>query len=244
MLAARANYVPIPVKHWGVMLRLHSREKYLDRIFDIIRKCGRRRQTYLSVMLDRPTSAVCFKLDKLIQQLPASIAVDIIDAPFPLVSDNENFMDALQVHYEHLLGMGPVQAVSLWDDDFWFRRGGIREFRGHLASLEYDRVEARSYFLWDHPNQANDGFPPHWQAILFRVYPDHKYPKDYIVHCPHEIAQSSAHKKMKHRLYNAGYINKDERERTFEMYKRAGKLDRHTFSLVGDPQIVRLHRAL
>jgi hypothetical protein len=195
-------------------------------------------------MLDRPTSEVCFELDRQIKHLPPSIEVDIIEAPFPLVGSNENFMKALQGHYEHLLDMGPIDAASLWDDDFWFRRKGVREFRGHLASLEYDRIEARSYFLWDHPDQANEKFPAHWQSILFRVYPGHKYPEDYMVHCPHEIAQSSAHKKMKHRLYNAGYIDRDDRERTFTMYKRAGKLDRHTFSLVGDPQLVRLNRAL
>lgn len=244
MLQSRAKYVPIPVNHWGVMLRLHSRHKYIDKIFDNYRKLSKRRRTYISVMLDRPTREVCFGLDKVIKHLPPTIEVDIIEAPIRLVGENENFMKALQVHYEHLLGLGPVQAASLWDDDFWFRRGGVREFSGHLASLEYDRIEARSYFLWDHPDQANDKFPPHWQAILFRCYPGHKFPEDYMVHCPHEVAQSSAHKKMTHRLFNAGYIDRDDRERTFQMYKRAGKLDRHTLSLVGDPQLVRLHRAL
>ena len=226
------------------MLRLHKREQYVNRIIDSIKKMAHKRKCYISVMLDRPTSAVAFSLQKQLKQLPESIAIDIIDAPCRLVGENENFMEALQVHYEHLLGMGPIQAASLWDDDFWFRRGGIREFRGHLDSLEYDNIEARSYFLWDHPDKANEVFPAHWQSILFRVYPGHKFPTDYMVHCPHEIAQSSARKRMTHRLYNAGYIQQDERERTFEVYKRAGKLDRHTLSLVGDPQIVSLSRAI
>jgi hypothetical protein len=240
----RSKYVPLPVTTWGIMLRLHRRPEYITKIFDNFRKLARGRKCCISVMLDRPTSEVAFALDKAIKYLPDSFTVDILDAPMPLVGEAENFMSVLQVHYEHLLGMGPVDAVSLWDDDFWFRRGGIREFRGHLASLEYDNVEARSYFLWNHPDQANEAFPAHWQSILFRVYPGHKFPEDYIVHCPHEIAQSSARKKMTHRLYNAGYLAEEERQRTFQMYKRAGKLDRHTLSLVGEPRITRLQRAI
>lgn len=240
-MARRPPYVPIPVRRLGIMLRLHRRHKYIPRIFDNIKKLARSCICGVSVMLDRPTADVVCALDKELKFLPTNIAVALTEASMPLVDRGENFMLLLQQHYAHLLdNLGPVDAVCLWDDDFWFRRRGIRELRGHLSTLNYDRVEARSWFLWDHPEQANERFRPHWQAILFRVYPGDDFPLDYIVHCPHRVARSPHVCRMRNRLHNAGYLEKDERLATFEVYRRAGKIDAFTTMLVADPIIQKL----
>lgn len=224
------------------MLRLHRRAKYIRRIFDTIRKVARRGpKTYVAVMLDRPDVEVTVELDRQLRNLPDSIEAAHFEAPYPLVDDRENFMAALKVHYEYLRGMADVDAASLWDDDMWFDAAGIRELRGHMHILEYDRIEARSYFLWDHLDMANDAFPPHWQAILFRAYEGDDFPENYMVHCPHQTAISQYSCRMHNRLRNAGYLTEEERARSWDMFKRAGKIDGHTMCLIKDPKLVRVN---
>ena len=229
------------VKRWGVMLRVHRRDRYIPKVFDTLRKLARGRRVALVVMADRPSSAVLSALDRQLKQIPSNIKTRVVDAPFPLVGAGEKFMQALQIHYEYLLDLDPaLDAASLWDDDMWLQRAGIRELRGHLDYLDYDRLDARSYFLWDHPDQANEAFPPHWQALVFRVYRGDQFPTTVMTHAPEKVAFSRRAARLTNRLWNAGYFSADERQQLWDKYRRAGKIDAHTRSLVRPPKLVKV----
>lgn len=236
-----ADYDPTTVRRYGVMLRLHRRHEYIEKIFQNFRALAARRELFLAIQLDRPSAEVAAALAKQIKNLPSRWTVDVFETPYALVTRRENYMLALQTHLEVLeeLAHHKLDAASLWDDDMWLTKKGLTELKGHLDILEADRIEARSYFLWDKKSQANEAFPAHWQALLFRYYRGDKFPQDYIVHCPHRVAQGP-YIRMENRLRNAGYLDPDDRRLTWEAYKKAGKVDAHTLQLVNDPQLIDL----
>lgn len=166
-----------------------------------------------------------------------------MQAATALVSDRERFMEGLRAQYEELLTIAPdLDAAMLWDDDMWLTSRGIRELRGHLDALTADRIEIRARFLWDDWGQVNEAFPHHWQAILFRVLPGDDFPLHYTVHCPDRAAQGKCIR-MKSPLVNAGYMDPVDRQLTWDMYKRAGKIDAHTLQLVRPPKLERFDGA-
>lgn len=239
------RYVPIPVKRLGVMLRLHRRHKYIKRIFKNFRRMAKGRKFFLAVQLDRPSADVAAALDKELRNAPDTWTIDIFESPIKLVDQTgENYMEALQHHYEYLLALsdGSLDAACLWDDDSWLEAKAMREFLGHLDILEADRVEIKSRFLWDDPTQHNTAFPVHWQALLFRVLPRDRYPTDYMVHCPDRAAQGKCIR-MKACLTNAGYLDPDDRRLTWLAYRRAGKIDAHTVALIKEPKLERLNES-
>jgi len=232
------NRVPTTAHRFGIMLRVHRRHQYLRRIFDNFRKLAQGREVFISIQADRPTPEVAALLGKLVEKLPASIKVGFMESPFPLLERKERYMEALQIQYEHLKDLAgrDLQAAALWDDDFWLSAKGIRELRGHLDILEADRVEARSIFLWDTPEQHNTNFPPHWQALVFRVFPNDNYPLDYTVHCPVRAAVGSC-VRLHNPILNAGYMDEEDRKLTWLAYRRAGKIDAHTIKLTTPPTL-------
>ncbi len=237
-MARPKPYASTTVTRFGVMLRVHRRDMYLEDIFKNLRYLSRGREFHLAIQADRPSAAVTKELNRLVKQAPDSWNIEVFDAPCKLVDRKENFMVPLQAHYEYLCDMadGKLDAAALWDDDFWLTKKGLRELKGHLDILDADRIECKSLFLWDNRSQANEAFPPHWQALVFRVLPGDRYPEDYIVHCPHNAAQGK-HIRMSNQLRNAGYMDADDRRLTWQAYKKAGKIDAHTLSLVKDARL-------
>lgn len=229
--------LPTPVRTWGVMLRLHRESRYIPRIFDTFRKLARDIQCKLCVQVDRPAPDVVCALSRQLRQLPSNIEAKVIEAQEPLVGAGERYMVALQRHYAELLAMGDIDAASLWDDDMWLRREGIREMRKHFKNFLFDRVEALSLFLWDHPEKFNRRFPPHLSAILFRVVPGDQFPTDIMCHCPRGVNFSDARALLSMPLINAGYLDKEIRDASFARCKRAGKLDQHSLALIKPPML-------
>lgn len=229
----------LQVRRWAVLLRVHRRHKYLSRVFRCLKRLGKGREVLLCIMADRPSGDVVDAVDRQVTNLPDNFQVEVVEAPCRLVDEGvENFMQALRTHMGHVRSMGEFDAFSIWDDDMWFRTGGVKELRRHMDSLAYDRIEARSAFLWDHSDQVNTRFPVHWQAILARHYPRDEFPLHIITHATEKVAMSPHVCHMERALVNAGYLDADEREDTWDTYKRAGKLDAHTLCLKAEPRLV------
>lgn len=237
-----ARTVPTTANHFGIMLRVHRRHRYLPYIFGTFHRLAKGRNVYISVQTDRITPQVAAELARRVKQLPPNVKLEVFECPFPLVERRERFMEALQLQYDHLRSMCPeLQVGALWDDDMWLTKEGVRELRGHLDILEYDRIEIDTHFLWDSFDEINVAFPNHRQALVFRVYPGDQYPLDLVVHCPARAAVGS-HKLMRNKLVNAGYMEKADREVVWEMYKKAGKIDAHTIKLVQPPKLEKLRK--
>lgn len=230
----------IHVDHLGIMLRVYRRHEFLYKVFETLaRLTTEKRKVSVSVLYDRPTPEVIEEINLAFRRFPWLNRLEL-GAPFPLVDEKgEHFMAALDVQYEHLRRHCPdIDAASLWDDDFWFRPAGIQEANALLDKLEVDRIETRTYFLWDKMSQANDAFPAHWQALFFRVYPEDRYTEEFMVHCPEHCAFSPYVHRQEQRLHNAGYMLPDERQKTWNQFREAGKIDAHTMCLQLPPKIV------
>jgi hypothetical protein len=158
-------------------------------------------------------------------------------APGRVIDDEgEHWMEVLKEQYKQLRKLAPdIDAASLWEDDAILSKEAFGELRDFLRCLEYDRVEIESLFFWDNTTEVNVAFPRHWSAILFRCYPDDEYPLDFVVHCPERVARSERWARFKGPWLNYGYMEKDDRELTFQAQKAAGKVDTHSTCLVSDP---------
>jgi hypothetical protein len=230
----------IHVDNLGIMLRVYRRHEFICKVFETLARLATEdRKVTVSVLYDRPTAKVLEEVNHGFDRFPWLNRIEI-PAPFPLVDEKgEHFMEALDVQYEDMRAKVPnLDAASLWDDDMWFRPAGIFEATKLLDKFEADRIETRTYFLWDKMSQANDAFPAHWQALFFRVYPEDRYTTEFMVHCPEHTAFSPYLIRQKERLHNAGYMKTDERQKTWEQFQRAGKIDAHTMCLVNPPCLV------
>lgn len=223
------------------MVRVHRRADYLAQVFDCLnRLISKRRQVHVAVMYDRPSGEVMSEVNQAFARHPKLGRLEL-EAPFRLVDEKgEHFMEALIEHYAFLRSQVDIDAGSLWDDDMWLDAAGRRELRRHLGALQCDRIDARSYFLWDDFDHANEAFPPHWQALIFRAYPEDKYTTEFMTHAPEHCAFSPYGIRMSSRLLNAGYLSPEGRQRTWEMFQRAGKVDNHTLCLTLPPRLVDL----
>jgi len=236
----------IRVKNLGVILRVHRRKKYLHRILRQIngfRSYGGPTITVL-ISCDRPTPAVAAEVVKQAEKFP-ELMIQIWPSPRAIVSsEGLNWMPVLAEQYRQLLEIEgpPFDACMLWDDDALFTRGAIVELRRHMKCLEYDRIDALSLFLWDTARRVNTAFPTHWSACLFRVYEGDQFPTDFEVHCPRHCARSTNVAVLKNPWLNYGYMESEERQRTFEDQKAAGKIDAHTLCLIRSPTLVPLDR--
>lgn len=235
----------IEIRHLGVMVRVHRRAEYLHRVFDCLnRLASKRRQVTVAVMYDRPSGAVMRAVNQGFTRHPRLGRLEL-EAPFRLVDEQgEHFMEALIEHYAFLRQEADIDAGSLWDDDMWLDAQGRQELRRLLGALRHDRIDARSYFLWDDFDHANEAFPPHWQALVFRAYPEDEYTTEFMTHAPEHCAFSPYGTRMQSRLLNAGYLTAEGRQRTWEMFQKAGKVDGHTMCLTLPPRLVSLRQTV
>jgi len=236
----------IRVHHLGVILRVHRRKKYLRRILQQINSLRSPRGPEIKVLIscDRPTPAVAAEVVKQAKKFPG-LYILIQPAPRAIVSSQGlHWMPVLAEQYRQLLEIGgqPLDACMLWDDDALFSPGAIKELRRHLKCLEYDRIDALSLFLWDTVRRVNTAFPTHWSTCLFRVYDGDQFPTDFDVHCPRYCARSTNVVALENPWLNYGYMEPEERQRTFEDQKAAGKIDAHTLCLIRPPTLIPLDR--
>lgn len=221
--------------HIGIILRLYNRHEYLGRIFKCFERIAKLGKLSVLISTDRATEDVQVRLKEILKY--TTFETHQMEAG-PLVDENgEHFMKYLDLNYRELRKQFPgVEVAALWDDDFWLDAAGIKELKGWLKEPT-DRIEWRSAFLWDSYETFNDAFPPHFQALFFKVYPGDEYDVDWMVHAPQYVARSNTFTEAKTRIINAGYKDPKERERTWLMYKNAGKIDAHTLRLVQEPQL-------
>ena len=230
------NRPPFRVKRLGVLLRLHRKSSYIKRIFQQIRKLKVR--THITISLDRPSAAVSTEVNKAIRNLPDRITADCWEPPSPIVTaSSQNWMLGLACQYTQLLTQLDAQAVLVWDDDMLFTEDGLREIRGHLHDMMYDRYDVLSVFFWDNPNTINLKMlkHPHWSSVLFRVYPGDVYPTNYVVHCPERVAKSPHVCRLAHPARNYGYLSQTDREEAWRTSKLMGRIDGFTQFFVDSP---------
>ncbi len=234
----------IRIRHFGVILRVHRRTRYLRRILKQIKQLSANGGPRVTILIsyDRPTPAVAAEVDRIVTETPNVYA---IPAPGALVSsEGLRWMSVLEKQYRELLDLEgpPLDACMLWDDDALFSPPALVELRRHMKCLEYDRLDIRTLFLWNTPWRINNAFPDHWSACLFRVYQGDEFPTDFEVHCPRHCARSERHAALEAPWLNYGYMEPDERLLTFEAQKAAGKIDAHSLCLVRPPLIAKLRQ--
>jgi len=239
----------VKVGHLGVLLRVHRRHEYLPKVFDNIRKLNRGRKVTLSIAADRPTPEVLKVVSRELD-LTAKIGnrfLNVHSSPPVVSAAGANWMEPLLVLHENhrrdieASGFGPVDAGMLLDDDAVFSPEGIREIRGHLTELCYDRLDVQHLFLWDHPDQHNARVPEHRSCAVWRQYPNDHFPTAFVVKCPQRVARSRHVCCLEHPALEYGWLTQDDRDAAFTSAKAAGRLDAHTLSLVRPPNLKRLH---
>jgi hypothetical protein len=120
----------------------------------------------------------------------------------------------------------------VWDDDWILTKEGIRELRGHLSELKYDRLDALSLFFWDRVDTFNGNLLEHWAPALFRVHPGDDFPTHFVVHAPERIARSRSAVRLANPMLNFGWLTKQDRAEAWAASKRAGRIDAFTLNLV------------
>lgn len=231
----------IRVKRLGVLLRVHREHKYLKRIFRQISHLARAvEHTYVLIGADRAGPRVLRLCEGFARNCNDSITVSIVDALPVLTTGGANWMGSLNVLYGELLDLaGPLgpDAAMLWDDDMLLSRDLQRQLEGAFQCFEADRLEARTLFLWDSPDQYNGAFPEHWSTILFRVWCGDTFPLDYVTHSPDQVARSGRYIRSPHAILNYGYISADQRPLIWKRKLDAGLIDAHSLALVRRPTL-------
>jgi hypothetical protein len=217
---------------------LYNRSEHLGRIFKCFERIAKLGKLSVLISTDRATEDVRVRLQEILKY--TTFETHSMEAG-PLVDENgEHFMRFLDLNYRELRKQFPgIEVASLWDDDFWLDAAGIKELKEWLKAPS-DRFEWRSAFLWDGYTHLNDRFNAHWQALFFKVYEGDEYDVNWMQHAPQYVSSSLDVKQAERRILNAGYLTEKERERTWLMYKNAGKIDAHTLCLVQEPTLVKV----
>jgi hypothetical protein len=249
MPAFSENSPIVRVEHLGILLRVHRRHEYLARIFDQVRKLNRARKITLSIAADRPTPDVLKVVSRelALAQKVGNRFLNVHSSPPVVSSAGARWMEPLMALHEYQTrdveasGFGPVQAGMLLDDDALFTPAGIKELRGHLLELCYDRLDVQHLFLWDHQDRHNASVPEHWSCAVWRQYPSDHFSTAFVVKCPQRVARSSRVCRLAEPALEYGWLTQEARDAAFTAAKAAGRLDAHTLSLVRPPNLQRIH---
>jgi hypothetical protein len=183
-------------------------------------------------MVDRPSAGVLTALNHVERHLPDAIELSVLEAPTPILSGagGEQWMSNLQVQHAHLLAQFDAQAILVLDDDQLFTVEGLKELKGHLGELKYDRYSFLSLFMWDDPGCYNASMTTHWSDILYRVYPGDTYSTKFVNHSTEACARSKQTTKMVWPLRNFGYLTADDRREAWDRSREAGRVDAFTLN--------------
>jgi hypothetical protein len=235
----------VKVEHLGVMLRVHDRAGYLHRVIGDACRLGRGRKLTITIGADRPTREVLKVLATqlhLVNNAKGRFLNVHSLPPLPHATHSRWMEPLLVLHERHRADIeaskhGPVQAGMLLDDDAVFTRDGLKEIRGHLTSLDYDRLDVEHKFLWNNAAWYNAAVPTHWSAAVWRQYENDDFPTSFVVRCPERVARSSRVHRLHHKALEFGWLREEDRDRAFQKAKLAGRLDAHTLALVRPPNL-------
>jgi hypothetical protein len=116
----------------------------------------------------------------------------------------------------------------LWDDDFLLDPLALRETAEFVESGAAGCLRLLSRFHWDEHGTVNDAFPAHWAHWVWRHRPGATYTPRLMIHAPEAVVLAGPVRDMAGRADNYGYLTAEDRARTWEAYRRAGKIDAHT----------------
>lgn len=215
----------------GVLMLAHRRPRLLGLIRRQVEETWPGAEVLLTV--DRPTTAVVRAVQEVQDAYPST---RVIEAPFPVVSDRERFPELRRWQLDQVRELG-AEYWAIWDDDHVLE---YPELAAKALEGGADLVYARKVFFWDTAQQYNVAVPDHNSVLFFRLRPGDQFPLDRIIHAPAGVHDDPASRAVHGpRLLDVGYLDWWERERVFNVYKCAGKIDAATLALVREPQLVR-----
>lgn len=230
------------MKHLGILLRVHRRHACLRRIFKQFNQLTNHTRVTVVVLADRATDRVNEELEVCREVYP-DLTIQVETSPCPLVSGSgELYMTALKTHHNLGRKYGCSHFV-VWDDDFWMSKklfDEVVELAQEWPS-ELDVTYVKSLFLWNHADKHNTKLPEHWQHFIWRDVPYTEFTPRMMVHCPERLVREGSLGHHEGALINAGYQHAEDRQSTFERYRRAGKLDPFTFALLAEPKLEALN---
>lgn len=226
-------------KKLGVMLLCHERHQYLRAIYQCLQRM--RTTTHLQITANRPNSRVV----SVIQDIAADadydplIDVKILRAPFDPLEKGERFMELRQWQLEHL---PDTEYGVIWDDDHFLADPAEAHQLLHRPRKSVDLVYATKLFFWDSLDTITTHLPRHRSVFFFRRLPGDKFPTDRTIHAPAQIHDTAITvRDLKTPLLDYGYLSKADRERCWNDYKRAGKIDAATLALLKEPKLQKYH---
>lgn len=163
------------------------------------------------------------------------VKVRPVHLDFRVVSpEGERFMDANQVALNLLEDVKP-DWVYMADDDRYFEPGGLQVLGEALRREDVDVWNIRSLFFWD-PDHIREDFFDHNSPLLWRWRPGLRFDPDRTLETPPELYdEAKANGRMRQLvacLYDVGYASPEARQRAFDRYAEAGKIDSLTRSLL------------
>src|SRR5262245_30226666 len=210
----------------GLMVLCHKRHQVLPLIVEQVATDWPGSVVHFT--LDRPTEGVKDTVSDLCHRNPTA---DYRWAPFPALTPREQFVALRQYQLQEIQRAGPVW-ISLWDDDH------VLEWPEQAkAALEADKADlyyiTKRYF-WDSFDYTNEGLPAHNSILFFRNVPGQRWQK--MVMAPSPLHETGRSAQLAGGLLDIGYMLPPERDRVWEAYKRAGKIDQLTLGLTQEPR--------
>ncbi len=212
----------------AVILKVHERVASLLTVLDQLRIFNGADVEILALIDPKAT-----KLAKDVVWQNASVRPVYLD--FRVVSpEGERFMDANQVALNLLEDVKP-DWVYMADDDRYFEPGGLQVLGEALRRDDVDVWNVRSLFFWD-PDHIREDFFDHNSPLLWRWRPGLRFDPDRTLETPPELYdEAKANGRMRQLvacLYDVGYASPEARQRAFDRYAEAGKIDSLTRSLL------------
>jgi hypothetical protein len=224
---------PVHRPRLGVILKAHRRTKSLQKVIDQILGWmpNEFSDIYVVALVDPRASQ---EVRTILRNAPEQVVA--IDLPFPVVSaEGEKFMDANNFAMPYIDAWAP-DWVYMADDDRWFEPLHENELSGALDG-EADVWNVRSLFFWN-DYEVREDFFPHNSPLFWRWRPGLTFDLGRTLETPPELYDEAqaAGKLMdfRYRLLDTGYITPEERQRVFDAYAQAGKIDSLTLSLLDE----------
>jgi hypothetical protein len=228
------NKIAAQLPTLGVILKVHQRTASLNKVLEQLatwpgRLVSRMRVVVLEDKLVAPA------VDDIV--MGSDIVDQVIRLDYQVVGpEGEKFMQASNV------GLAAIESFNpnwIWyaDDDRWFEPGYENDVAGALLNPDVDVWNIRSMFFWEDRGIREDFFK-HNAPLLWRWRPGARLDPARMLECPpviYEAAKATGRMgQLSYRLLDVGYISSKERQRVFDAYAQAGKIDSLTTSLLDE----------
>lgn len=222
---------PKPVPALGVLLMTSHRDYLLDLIVRQVRE--EFPSSYIVLNADRPSAGVA----KFALKMQGVYRVTVTEFGPVVCQDGEFFSQVRNQMLEVLRREAPeCEYVMIWDDDqLWARPGEVRSHMKRGIKV----IEAQDFFFWDNPHHvAVHGFLAHHHAPqVFANEDGDWFSEERIQHATEKVLESESKIHTNAPLLNYGLFTREERLRTFRVYKKAGKVDKFTLAFVAEPTL-------